>query len=482
MRMYFSNTFGISDETRAAAEARNRALHDRREPHVVWSDERREWLIREWQDGRWKKQMGRSPTGKPFVRGFSFYREAERSLNAGYVQECDAIARSNYERQALADKERAEQRDRESALASRREAEWREMSAAADAVAATLPRVDPALVVVHGPDDHRAQILRVLADRPYLRHVCTDTRRNLQPVLYGSEDGLEWHREIGDPGEGIQRGEYERCRQIGERATVVEAWELDPRDHLDDLKRVIRQILGLVTPSDATESAWPQHKVDRMSRLWLTGFTASEIGAVLGVSRNAVIGKAGRTGLPRRTREECQETLSRALAAGLLAFKDEALLTEERRADLMSVRPKIGDAAPARTAVVPVREGQADFRADVVENHGMRCCVTGVDVPRVLQAAHLAPYAVSRDHSKANGLMMRADLHLLFDDDLVCIDPRTMTLMVSSTLDGTDYAELRGRTVDAPGAIPPDPIALAWRQDRFRTAEIRRAAIPNSDL
>lgn len=472
MKVDYANKPFIRDERRDDLERLNQERHDAGEPHVVWNDDRREWVIRELHEGRWRNQKGVSPSGKPFTRGFTMHHDAEYSLDVDHVAMMDRVARDNHDRQLAHDTEKREQRDKESRLDRRRRDEWTVMLAAADAIGATMAQVNPAAVEVDGPPAHREEILRALAKRPYIRHVCIDARIHPGPALYGSRDGLHWEGEPGFIDDSMRKGEWERRRQIAHQATVVEAWGMDPREDLDDLKRAVREIMG-ITPGP-TVSAWPQDRVDQMARLWLSGFTASEIGSALGLSRNAVIGKAGRIGLPRRTPEECLETLSRAMADGLVAPQDEVLLTTERRADLLAMRPAELDASRKRTITTIAREGQSEFRCDVVDNHGMRCCITGVTVARALQAAHLVPYAQNRDHSKANGVMIRADLHLLLDDHLICIDPTRMTLLVSHILEGTPYWDMRGAVVHLPGAIPPDGLALAWRRSTFEAAEERR--------
>ena len=45
---------------------------------------------------------------------------------------------------------------------------------------------------------------------------------------------------------------------------------------------------------------WPPEKIEALKRYWADGLTCSEIGNRIGKTRNAVIGKATRLGLPRR--------------------------------------------------------------------------------------------------------------------------------------------------------------------------------------
>ena len=69
------------------------------------------------------------------------------------------------------------------------------------------------------------------------------------------------------------------------------------------------------------------------------------------------------------------------------------------------------------------RLGQGAFRVEVLEAYNRRCALTGEKTLPVLQASHIKPYAESGPHEVSNGLLMRSDLHLLFDRGLITITP-----------------------------------------------------------
>ena len=68
------------------------------------------------------------------------------------------------------------------------------------------------------------------------------------------------------------------------------------------------------------------------------------------------------------------------------------------------------------------RLGQQRFRHDLLEQL-KKCPITGVDVPNVLQAAHIKPHKFGGPESVDNGLPLRADIHCLFDAGLLDINP-----------------------------------------------------------
>lgn len=71
---------------------------------------------------------------------------------------------------------------------------------------------------------------------------------------------------------------------------------------------------------------------------------------------------------------------------------------------------------------IRLRQGQAAFRADLLRAYEGRCAVSDVDVVETLEAAHIAAHADGGRIVTSNGLLLRADLHTLFDLGLIAID------------------------------------------------------------
>jgi len=69
------------------------------------------------------------------------------------------------------------------------------------------------------------------------------------------------------------------------------------------------------------------------------------------------------------------------------------------------------------------RLGQGAFRAVVTDAYGRRCAITGERVLPALIAGHIKPYARSGPHDVRNGLLLRADVHLLFDEGYLTVTP-----------------------------------------------------------
>lgn len=112
------------------------------------------------------------------------------------------------------------------------------------------------------------------------------------------------------------------------------------------------------------------------------------------------------------------------------------------------------------------RRGQRAFRDALINAYGGRCAITGCDVLDVLEAAHIFPYLGPDTNKVDNGLLLRADLHTLFDCSLVGIDPTTLTVVVSEKLRASEYGVLHGRALRPPRQPAQAPSADALQQRR----------------
>lgn len=121
------------------------------------------------------------------------------------------------------------------------------------------------------------------------------------------------------------------------------------------------------------------------------------------------------------------------------------------------------------------RMGQGTFRLVVTDAYDRRCAVTEEKALPVLDAAHIRPYSEIATHDVRNGLLLRSDVHRLFDAGYLTVTPE-LRMEASSRLrddfnDGKTYLKLHGRRVRAPEPVElrPDAEALEWHnQNRFR--------------
>ena len=93
------------------------------------------------------------------------------------------------------------------------------------------------------------------------------------------------------------------------------------------------------------------------------------------------------------------------------------------------------------------RDGQPQFRTILLNHYNNKCAVTGCDVVDVLDAAHIIPYTESYDNSECNGIILRTDLHRLFDRGMISFDPNSGRLVLSNVLAQSTYFEFQNRSV-----------------------------------
>ncbi len=132
-----------------------------------------------------------------------------------------------------------------------------------------------------------------------------------------------------------------------------------------------------------------------------------------------------------------------------------------------------------RTASIKVRRGQPKFRADLIGAYGGRCAVTATRIEDLLEAAHIVPHREGTNYRVSNGLLLRADIHTLYDLHLLSVDERHR-VHLSKRLMTSDYMLLHGttlKTLPSTTAQQPSADGLRLRHERFLSAEAERDAL-----
>jgi putative restriction endonuclease len=127
--------------------------------------------------------------------------------------------------------------------------------------------------------------------------------------------------------------------------------------------------------------------------------------------------------------------------------------------------------------LVRPRLGQGAFRVEVTDAYTRRCAITGERTLPALEAAHIRAYSEDGPHQISNGLLLRSDLHHLFDAGYISVTP-DMLVKVSRRIreefeNGRDYYALDGaklRVLPARQADVPNREYLEWHlAERFRS-------------
>jgi putative restriction endonuclease len=118
------------------------------------------------------------------------------------------------------------------------------------------------------------------------------------------------------------------------------------------------------------------------------------------------------------------------------------------------------------------RLGQSAFRCAVIDAYARRCAMTGERTLPALVAGHIKPYGQSGPHQVDNGLLLRADLHVLFDRGYVTVT-EDYHVEVSQKIkeefeNGRDYYALHGKELAVPqnDIERPSPEFIAWHNEQ----------------
>lgn len=143
-----------------------------------------------------------------------------------------------------------------------------------------------------------------------------------------------------------------------------------------------------------------------------------------------------------------------------------ACLQRSAASEVQEVQPRYG--APQ---LIPRRLGQGAFRVLVTDIYGRRCAITQEKTLPALEAAHIRPYAEGGAHAASNGLLLRRDLHSLFDGGYVTVTPDyrfEVSRRIREEFDnGKHYYALQGQAIELPKRRDdrPDRDALRWHNE-----------------
>lgn len=110
----------------------------------------------------------------------------------------------------------------------------------------------------------------------------------------------------------------------------------------------------------------------------------------------------------------------------------------------------ITDARERVVREVARRRGQRHFRDLLMESYSQRCVVTACPIVDILEAAHIFPYLGAATNHVSNGLLLRSDIHMLFDCGLLGFSHEDFAVVLAPRLLGTTYEKLKGRKLRKP--------------------------------
>ncbi|MED4632872.1 HNH endonuclease [Peribacillus frigoritolerans] len=140
-------------------------------------------------------------------------------------------------------------------------------------------------------------------------------------------------------------------------------------------------------------------------------------------------------------------------------IKDFKLINDEDKSDIQGFERKKRESAPA-------------FREKLLSVYG-KCAITGESVYEVLEACHIQPYKNEDSNHIQNGILLRADIHKLFDNALICIND-FYTVRVSPLLKSEFYQSLDGLKIHLPTnkILYPSQKSLQYKMSLFKKNDL----------
>lgn len=99
---------------------------------------------------------------------------------------------------------------------------------------------------------------------------------------------------------------------------------------------------------------------------------------------------------------------------------------------------------------IAARQGQRKFRQKLFNAYGGRCAATSCNAAAALDAAHILPYTEPGSNHIGNGLLLRTDIHTLFDLNLIGVDPITNRIRLAPEIARSTYRKLNGQLLRKP--------------------------------
>jgi predicted restriction endonuclease len=114
--------------------------------------------------------------------------------------------------------------------------------------------------------------------------------------------------------------------------------------------------------------------------------------------------------------------------------------------------------------------GQQQLRNELLKLYSGRCCITNCTIGEILSAAHIIPYSISYDNNNTNALLLKTDIHDLYDAYLLGIEPSTQKIFVAEKIEN-EYGWLNGRALNKrnDGKLPDkNGMELRWEQYNYK--------------
>jgi hypothetical protein len=143
-------------------------------------------------------------------------------------------------------------------------------------------------------------------------------------------------------------------------------------------------------------------------------------------------------------------------------FEEEILEIEKELEESPEFDPQNQtDARKKMLRQIVVRQGQRKFRLKLIAAYDAKCAITHCGVLPILEAAHITPYLGNTTNLAANGILLRSDIHTLWDLGLIAIHPTSKYVFVDASITDDTYRALHRTTPSEPSDIANKPSTAA---------------------
>lgn len=133
------------------------------------------------------------------------------------------------------------------------------------------------------------------------------------------------------------------------------------------------------------------------------------------------------------------------------------------------------DERPSIPTNIKRRRGSEKFRKSLMTRYNATRLVTGCKVRDLLEAAHIHPHRGTKDDHPENGLLLRADIHTMFDVYLLAIEPNDLTIELHPRLAQDDhYGQFQGKRLNCKDDVRPSEAELKVRFQKFQSDKIKQ--------
>lgn len=136
---------------------------------------------------------------------------------------------------------------------------------------------------------------------------------------------------------------------------------------------------------------------------------------------------------------------------------------EPSEADIDATCLDVDDQRKVVLRQIKQRRGQKSFRDNLLYQEA-KCAVSGCEIVDILEAAHITAYKNDTHNHVSNGLLLRCDMHTLYDLDLFAIEPNSFVIYFSPQIKDNEYLRYHGKKLHVTYKINHGALVERWKR------------------